>query len=191
MKVALFAASSSKVDHEYFRVASNLGRFFAKAGFTAVFGGGGIGLMGSLADAMLSDNGKIIGVIPRFMMDEGWGHPGITEMIITDTMSERKNRIFELTDAVVALPGGMGTLEELTEAITLKQLGLWHGQIILLNTKGYYDNLSRFFETMVNENFIRHEHKTIWRVADTPEETMSLLEKSDPKDKEWRKIARI
>lgn len=147
--------------------------------------------MGSLADAMLSDNGKIIGVIPRFMMDEGWGHPGITEMIITDTMSERKNRIFELTDAVVALPGGMGTLEELTEAITLKQLGLWHGQIILLNTKGYYDNLSRFFETMVNENFIRHEHKTIWRVADTPEETMSLLEKSDPKDKEWRKIARI
>lgn len=147
--------------------------------------------MGSLADAMLSDNGKIIGVIPRFMMDEGWGHPGITEMIITDTMSERKNRIFELTDAVVALPGGMGTLEELTEAITLKQLGLWHGQIILLNTKGYYDNLSRFFETMVNENFMRHEHKTIWRVADTPEETMSLLEKSDPKDKEWRKIARI
>jgi predicted Rossmann-fold nucleotide-binding protein len=85
----------------------------------------------------------------------------------------------------------MGTLEELTEAITLKQLGLWHGQIILLNTKGYYDNLSRFFETMVNENFIRHEHKTIWSVADTPEETMSLLEKSDPKDKEWRKIARI
>lgn len=147
--------------------------------------------MGSLADAMLSDNGKIIGVIPRFMMDEGWGHPGITEMIITDTMSERKNRIFELTDAVVALPGGMGTLEELTEAITLKQLGLWHGQIILLNTKGYYDNLCRFFETMVNENFMRHEHKTIWRVADTPEETMSLLEKSDPKDKEWRKIARI
>ena len=190
MKVAIFAASSSKVDREYFEAASNLGKIFAKAGFTAVFGGGGIGLMGSLADAMLSDNGKIIGVIPRFMMDEGWGHPGIAEMIITDTMSERKNRIFELTDAVVALPGGMGTLEELTEAITLKQLGLWHGQIILLNTKVTIKS-SSVFETMVNENFIRHEHKTIWRVADTPEETMSLLEKSGPKDEEWRKIARI
>jgi uncharacterized protein (TIGR00730 family) len=191
MNVAVFAASSSKVDLEYFRAASHLGELFADAGFTAIFGGGGIGLMGSLADAMLSINGKIIGVIPRFMVDEGWNHLGISEMIITNTMSERKNKIFELADAVVALPGGIGTLEELTEAITLKQLGLWDGQIILLNTKGYYDNLSGFFETMVNENFMRREHKAIWKMADSPDETMSLLTTSSTKDEEWRKIAKI
>ena len=191
MNVAVFAASSSKVDYEYFQAASLLGKLFAEADITAIFGGGGIGLMGSLADTMLSDNGKIIGVIPRFMVDEGWNHLGIADMIITNTMSERKNKIFELADAVVALPGGIGTLEELTEAITLKQLGLWDGHIILLNTKRYYDNLSSFFETMVNGNFMRREHKTIWKVADTPEEIMGLLEPYDTKDEEWRKIAKI
>ena len=94
MNVAVFAASSSKVDDEYFRAASLLGRLFAEAGITAIFGGGGIGLMGSLADTMLASNGKIIGVIPRFMVDEGWGHLGIANMIVTNTMSERKKQNF-------------------------------------------------------------------------------------------------
>ena len=89
------------------------------------------------------------------------------------------------------MPGGIGTLEELTEAITLKQLGLWDGHIILLNTKGYYDNLCGFFETMVSENFIRQEHKVIWKVARTPDEVMELLASYDTKNEEWRKIAKI
>ncbi len=191
MNVAVFAASSSKVDDEYFRAASLLGRLFAEMGITAVFGGGGIGLMGAFADTMLNNKGKITGVIPRFMVDEGWNHLGISDMIITNTMSERKNKIFELSDAVVAMPGGIGTLEELTEAITLKQLGLWDGHIILMNTKGYYDNLSGFFGTMVSENFMRSEHKAIWKMAGTPDEVMALLASYDTKNEEWRKMAKI
>ena len=107
---------------EYAAAASKLGTLLAQADIDVVFGGGGIGLMGKLADAVLENGGKITGVIPSFMKDEGWDHSDVTEMIITHDMGERKKRMFAMADAVVALPGGVGTLEELTEAITLNSL---------------------------------------------------------------------
>jgi uncharacterized protein (TIGR00730 family) len=126
MTVCVFASSSSRTDNEYVQAASELGALFARAGMNVIYGGGGIGLMGVLADAVIGNGGSITGVIPSFMNDEGWGHPYVKEMIVTTDMGDRKRNMFSRADAVVALPGGIGTLEELAEAITLKQLGL-HG----------------------------------------------------------------
>jgi uncharacterized protein (TIGR00730 family) len=191
MTVCVFAASSSRVNEEYNRAASLLGALLAKAGMDVAFGGGGIGLMGRLADAVRENGGKITGVIPSFMEEEGWGHKGIDEMIITGDMSERKKRLFAMSDAVVALPGGVGTLEELTEAITLKQLSLFDGPVIILNTLGFYNSLLDFFDKMVENQFLRKEHKAIWETVSTPEEVIIALSNKNRGNEEWRKIAKI
>lgn len=191
MTVCIFAASSSRIDSEYVAVAATLGSLLAHEGIDVVFGGGGIGLMGKLADAVLENGGKITGVIPAFMKEEGWGHNELTDMIITPDMSERKKKMFSMSDAVVALPGGIGTLEELTEAITLKQLSLFDGPIIILNTNGYYDSLLKFIDHMISNNFMRFEHKGIWETANTPEEVLTALNNKERGNEEWRKIAKI
>jgi len=191
MTVCVFAASSSRVNEEYNRAATLLGSLLAMAGMDVAFGGGGIGLMGRLADAVRENGGKITGVIPSFMEEEGWGHKGIDEMIITRDMSERKKRLFAMSDAVVALPGGVGTLEELTEAITLKQLSLFDGPVIILNTLGFYNSLLDFFDKMVENQFLRKEHKAIWETVNTPEEVIIALGNKNRGNEEWRKIAKI
>lgn len=191
MTVCIFAASSSRIDSEYGVVAARLGAMLAHENLDVVFGGGGIGLMGKLADAVLENGGRITGVIPEFMKEEGWGHKGLTKMIVTSDMSERKKRMFSLADAVVALPGGIGTLEEMTEAITLKQLSLFDGPIIILNTLGYYNSLLDFIDHMIISDFMRFEHKGIWEVVNTPEEVLSALKRKERGNEEWRKIAKI
>ena len=191
MTICIFAGSSSRVPEEFNKTASRLGELLATEGMDVVFGGGGIGLMGKLADAVKEKGGKITGVIPSFMDEEGWGHTGIDNMIITSDMGERKKRLFAMSDAVVALPGGVGTLEELTEAITLKQLSLFNGQVIILNTLGFYNSLIEFFETMVENNFLRAQHKGIWQVVNTPEEVIYALNNRNSQSEEWRKIAKI
>jgi uncharacterized protein (TIGR00730 family) len=191
MIICVFAASSSRIDNEYGEDTVKLGSLLAKAGMEVVYGGGGIGLMGKLADAVLANGGKITGVIPSFMKKEGWGHPGLSELIITSDMSERKKRMFAMADAVVALPGGIGTLEELTEAITLKQLSLFDGPVIILNTLGYYNSLFDFIDNMIDKNFMRLEHKGIWEIVNTPEEVIITLNKKERGNEEWRKIAKI
>jgi len=191
MTICVFASSSSRIDNEYATAASNLGSLLAQAKIDVVYGGGGIGLMGKLADAILKNGGKITGVIPSFMKDEGWDHSAVSEMIITSDMGERKKRMFAMADAVVALPGGVGTLEELTEAMTLKQLGLFRGPIIILNTLNFYKSFIDFFEHMVSGNFLRYEHKGMWEIARTPEEIMILLSKNDSWLHDPRSIAKI
>jgi uncharacterized protein (TIGR00730 family) len=179
MKICVFASSSSRINSDYAVAASHLGLLLARAKMDVVYGGGGIGLMGKLADAVLENGGNITGVIPAFMKDEGWDHSDVNEMIVTADMGERKKRMFAMADAVVALPGGVGTLEELTEAITLKQLGLYKGPIILLNTLNFYKSLIDFLEHMISGNFLRFEHKGIWEIAATPEEVMDYLAKNE------------
>ena len=191
MTICVFASSSSRIDKEYAVAASNLGLLLAQAKIDVVYGGGGIGLMGKLADAVLENRGRITGVIPSFMKDEGWDHRAISEMIITSDMGERKKKMFAMADAVVALPGGVGTLEELTEAMTLKQLGLYHGPIIILNTLNFYDSFIDFLEHMVSGNFLRYEHKGMWEIAGTAEEVMVLLGKNEDWHHDPRSIARI
>jgi len=191
MTVCVFAASSSRIDNKYVQAAAELGSLFARSKMNVIYGGGGIGLMGALADAVLGKGGSITGVIPSFMNDEGWGHPSVSDMIVTTDMGDRKRNMFARADAVVALPGGIGTLEELTEAITLKQLGLFKGPVILLNTLDFYRSLIDFLEHMVTGNFLRSEHKNMWVIANTPEEVITSLSN----DRGWvddpRKIAKI
>jgi uncharacterized protein (TIGR00730 family) len=191
MTVCVFASSSSRINPEYATAASTLGSLLAKAKMEVVFGGGGIGLMGKLADAVLENEGKITGVIPAFMKEEGWDHSQVNEMIITPDMGDRKKKMFALADAVVALPGGVGTLEELTEAITLKQLGLFSGPVIILNTMNFYNSFIDFLEQMISGNFLRYEHKGMWQIADTPEEVMTFLLKKDTWLNDPRSIAKI
>jgi len=191
MKVCVFASSSSRIHSEYNSAASKLGDLLAQSEIEVVFGGGGIGLMGILADSVIKHGGKVTGVIPSFMQDEGWGHHGIEDMIVTHDMGERKKKMFDLSDAVIALPGGVGTLEELTEAITLKQLSLFDGPIIILNTLGFYDHLIDFLDNMVENHFLRSEHKGIWQVVNTPEEAVKALINREKGSEEWRKIAKI
>ena len=175
MKVCVFAASSSRIDAAYMKAAEELGVAFAGHRVHAVFGGGGIGLMGIFADSLMAHGGSVTGVIPGFMMDEGWGHSGVSDMIVTPDMSERKKTIFAMSDAAVALPGGVGTLEELTEVITLKQLGQFNKPIVIINVNGFYDHLIEFFDHMVGGHFMRLEHRDIWQIVTTAEEVVPAI----------------
>lgn len=183
MRICVYCASSAKVDKIYFDAAERLADEFAKNGVEVVYGGGASGLMGTLADTMLKHGGKITGILPKFMVEVEWEHKGVDNMIMTDTMHERKAKFMEGVDALVALPGGSGTLEELLEAITLKRLGQFTKPIIILNTKGYYEPLLKMFDKAVQENFMNDMHLEIWKVVNEPEEVLAAIKNSKPWDK--------
>ncbi|MCP9610493.1 TIGR00730 family Rossman fold protein [Coprobacter tertius] len=189
--VCVYCASSSKVDKEYFGAAVELGKILAVHDITCVCGGGNQGLMGTLSDSVLESGGKVIGVIPRFMQDEGWCHNNLTRIITTKDMHERKQTMANLSDAVIAMPGGCGTLEELLEIITWKQLGLYLNPIVILNTKGYYDGLIELFDRAIRESFMRPEHSKLWETATSPTEVLPAFYRSQEWDGSIRKIAAI
>src|SRR3989442_4553335 len=140
-RVCVYCASSRQSDAAYFEAAASLGRSLAECGVTIVYGGGAVGSMGALADAALAAGGKVVGVLPRFMYDLEWGHPRLTELRLVGDLHERQRLMIEEVDAIVALPGGSGTLEELMEAITWKRLGLHGHPIVLVNVRGFFDPL--------------------------------------------------
>ena len=191
MKVSVFAASSSKIAPIYIEAASVLGRLLSEGNHETIYGGGDTGLMGALADAVSESGGTITGVIPEFMVKNGWSHAGVENMLVTEDMNSRKRKIFELADAVIALPGGVGTLEELTEAITLKQLGLFHGPVVILNVSGFYDRLLGFMDHLSDTGFIRADHRNLWTVATTPSEAVEMITGYNDNGQEWVKLARI
>ena len=189
--VCVYCASSSKINPRYFEAARETGRLLAQNGMRCVCGAGNQGLMGTLADSVLKNGGEVLGVIPRFMIDEGWCHKGLTETIVTADMHERKERMAQEADAVIALPGGCGTMEELFEIITWKQLGLYLNPIIILNINGFFDPLFQMLERAIEENFMRQQHGDIWKVAQTPEEAVQLLYETPVWDISIRKFAAI
>lgn len=189
--VCVYCASSTKIPSVYFEAATELGRLLGERKLRVVNGAGNIGLMAAVSDATLSAGGTVTGVIPRFMVEQGWFHSGLTELIEVETMHERKRRMADLSDAVIALPGGCGTLEELLEIITWKQLGLYLHPIVILNTNHYYDYLLALFNKARDEYFIRPLHMRLWAVADTPEEAVRLIYSEPQWDPSLRKIAAI
>lgn len=189
--VAVYCASSSQVKQVYFDEAYRLGQMLAKEQIGVVYGDGGIGLMGALAKGVLAEKGEITGVIPQFMVDEGWNNPASTRTIIVQTMHERKAKIADLAEAMVALPGGIGTFEELLECLTWKQLGLHTKPVVILNTCGYYDTLLAAIDRMVAEHFIRPVHKEMFAVVNTAEEVIPALLNAKPWDKSTRRDAAI
>ncbi|WP_300812524.1 TIGR00730 family Rossman fold protein [uncultured Bacteroides sp.] len=189
--VCVYSASSTKIDSIYFETAHQLGTLLGTQGIRLVNGAGNMGLMAAVADSVLAAGGAVTGVIPRFMVEQGWHHTGLTELVEVDTMHERKRRMAELSDAVIALPGGCGTLEELLEVITWKQLGLYLKPIVILNVKGYYDPLLEMFGRAAEEHFMGARHMDIWRVARTPAEALELVRTTPLWDVSIRKFAAI
>lgn len=179
-QIAVYCASSSKIDERYFQDTERLAILLVKYGAEIVYGGGAVGLMGKLADTVLEYGGKITGVIPHFMNNLEWAHTGLTDLVFVDTMHERKQKMLENADGLIALPGGTGTLEELLEAITLKRLGLYTRPIVILNTNNYYDPLQEMLKKCIKENFMNDKHNDIWRFVRTPQEVIHAL-KTMPK----------
>lgn len=175
LKVVVYCASADYIDRIYVENASRLGELLAQHNMECITGAGKQGLMGAINDAVLRNGGKATGIIPRFMVESGWCHAELNNLVITDTMHMRKAKMAELSDAVIALPGGIGTLEELAEILTWKQLGLYKKPIIILNTNNYYTPLLDFLEQMVNQNFMHATYATMWTVVSTPEEAMAQL----------------
>ena len=189
--VCVYSASSTKIDKKYFDAAEDLGRLLAKNEINLINGAGCLGLMKAVADATLEDGGTVTGVIPHFMVEQGWHHKGLTKLIETENMHERKQLMADLSDGVIALPGGCGTLEELLEIITWKQLALYLKPIVILNIDGFFNPLLEMLDRAIDENFMRTEHGNIWQVATTPEEAINFLFTTPKWSKEIRKFAAI
>ena len=190
-RVAVYAASSSQVSSEYIDAAAELGRTLAAEGIEIVYGAGKVGLMGALADAALDAGGKVTGVIPQFMVDNGWCREKLTNLIVTPDMHTRKEKIVSLADATIALPAGVGTLEELMEIITWKQLGLYADPIVILNTRGYFNPLKEMLERAVEEKFMREIHRNLWSIADTPRQAADLIRNTPQWDTAISKMAQM
>lgn len=189
--VCVYCASSTKIAPAYFEAAEELGRLLAARHITLINGAGSIGLMAASSDAALAAGGKVIGVIPQFMVDEGWQHNSLTRLIVTDNMHQRKQWMAEHSDGSIALPGGCGTLEELLEVITWKQLGIYLKPIVILNINGYFNPLIEMLGRAIEENFMRKEHGTLWTIAHTPEEAVEQLFSTEQPNKDIRKNAAI
>lgn len=189
--VCTYCASSTKIAPCYFQAAEDLGRLLAQEKIQIINGAGNIGLMAAISDAALQAGGKVTGVIPHFMIEQGWNHTGLTQTIAVENMHERKQTMADLSDAVIALPGGCGTLEELLEIITWKQLGLYLNPIVILNTNHFFDPLLNMLDKAIAENFMRNQHGKIWLVADEPAEAIQLIRTAPIWDPSIRKIAKI
>ena len=157
MKIAVYCGAADGKDPAWLRSAALLGRWIAENGHELVYGAGKVGMMGRLADTVLSGGGRVTGVIPAFMVELGWCHEGLSECIIETSMSSRKKRMCELSDAMIALPGGAGTLEEITEVISWQRLGLNDKPCILFNENGFYEPLRAMYMRAVDEEFLERE----------------------------------
>jgi len=174
-RILVFCASSGSCDPIYHDAAAELGRAIARAGDTLVYGGGAVGSMGAMADAALAAGGSVIGVIPRFMRELEWAHHELTELQLVEDMHERKREMLRQAEAIVALPGGSGTFEELFEAITQKRLGLFTKPIIIFNQDGFYDSLFALLEHSVEKRFMNEKHLEIWRAVDAIEDILPAI----------------
>lgn len=163
--VCVYCSSSSSCDPKYHAEARELGRLLARDGRVVIYGGSRIGSMGALADGALAAGGRVIGVLPRFLQERERSHARLTELHVVDDMRIRKQWMLSRSAAVIALPGGCGTFDELLEAVTLKRLGLYHGPIVLVNSSGYFDALLSVFDGAVRERFMDAADRHLWHVV--------------------------
>lgn len=179
-KICVFCGSNTGFEAEYTKMAADFGRFLVENGHELVYGGGKTGIMGAIADGVLAADGRVTGVIPTFLMEKEVGHEGISEMIVVENMHQRKQTMAALADAFVALPGGVGTLEELCEIVTWSQLHLHQKPIGVLNVAGYYDGFLQFFDHMVGKGFLSTANRGILLSANTPEELWEKMKAFRP-----------
>ena len=174
-RVTVYASSSNALADSYYDAASRLGSILGNAGFEIAYGGGGVGLMRAMADSALEAGAHVHGVIPGFLNTVEHGHKNLSKLEVVDDMRERKHRMLIDSGAVISLPGGSGTFEEVFEVLTMKRLGKFLGPIILVNTNNYYDRLVNFLEHSVSESFMSRLHLEMWSVIDEPEQVLDAL----------------
>lgn len=177
-RICVFCASSSQVDPAYKEIATKTGQIFAKNGITTVYGGGSVGLMGALADAVLEEKGTIIGVIPEFMMELEWGNENVSELLVVEDMYERKRHLIQDTDAILVLPGGIGTLDELTEVLALKQLGRYTNPIIIINHDGFFDFFINQLHLTIRKKFMHPDILKTFKTVQSPGEILSAIKEA-------------
>ena len=182
MQVCIYCASSSKIHEDYFLATESLARILVENKVKVVFGGGSSGLMGKLADTVLAYGGRIRGIMPQFMNEVEWGHKSVNDFIYTKTMHERKAKFLEGTDAIIALPGGTGTFEELFEVITLKKLGQFNKPIVILNTRNYFNSFKSMMLQSVQEGFLSEDYLKCFSIVEHPEEIMTTIKSMEKWD---------
>src|SRR5689334_22782845 len=173
--VCVYCASSERSPSVYLEAATRLGRHLAEQGYDIVYGGSSLGSMGRMAGAALDAGGRVTGIIPQFMDELEWGNRRLTDLRIVGDIHERKRAMLELSDAVVALPGGCGTLEELFEAITWKRLGLYFGPVVLVNVNGFYDLCLALLDRCLEDCFLDPKHAAMWSSVSGPEDVAAAL----------------
>jgi len=190
-KVCVYCASSDKINEKYFEATRVIAKALVKNNTTVVYGGGARGLMGTLADTVIEENGRIIGIMPHFMKEVEFHHKDVNEFIFTADMHERKKQFMVGVDALITLPGGCGTFEELMEAITLKRLGIFTKPIVILNLDGYYDPLLNMLEQAIEEGFLSENHRPIWSVFTEPAKVLETIQQSTPWSNDAIKFAQV
>ena len=178
--ICVYCGSSSGSDPAFAAAATDLGSTIAEHGYGLVYGGASIGLMGKVADSVLASAGIVTGVLPKSLANKGIAHPVLSDLIITNSMHERKTRMADLSDAFIALPGGLGTFEELLETLTWAQLGFHQKPIAVLNVNGYFDKLIEFLENSSEKGFIRAAHQKMLLVSDSSDELIHKINSFDP-----------
>lgn len=177
--VCIFCGASSGFDPGYHSTATKLGEALGNRGINLVYGGGRTGLMGAVADGVLNSGGEVTGVIPDYLSDRELGHQGLTRLEIVKSMHERKRRMFDLANAIVVLPGGIGTLEETLEIITWKQLGMHNKAVIILNFNNYWQKLDELISNAIDNGFAKQPTQELYDLVCSPGEVMSMLEKKN------------
>lgn len=174
-QITVFCASSPRAPQSYLDAAYKLGEQLAHLGISCICGAGVSGLMAALTDGALASGGEVIGVIPQFMVDNNWKHPNLTKEVITEDMHTRKQYMNSHSDATIALPGGVGTIEELMEIICWRQLGLYNKPIIILNINGFFDPLIALFNNAIDQSLMRESDAKLWEIATTPSHAIDIL----------------
>jgi uncharacterized protein (TIGR00730 family) len=180
MRYCVFSGSSEGVRPEYAEAAREMGRLFVREGIGLVYGGASIGLMGAISDAVIDAGGEVIGVIPRDLMEKELAHKRLSDLRVTSSMHERKALMAELSDGFIALPGGIGTFEEMFEIWTWAQLGYHTKPLGVLNTAGFYDSLAAFLDRVVTEGFLKAKHRGILLCENGPEKLLRAMSRYVP-----------
>lgn len=179
-RICVFCASSERCNQEYFNAASLLGSLIAKAGKEIIYGGGNIGMMNKLANSALKENGVVIGVIPNILDRYELGHKDITELRIVNNMHEREAMMMTESDCIIALPGGVGTFSELTQAITWKKLCIINSPIIIVNLNNFFDPLIQLYKNAIDNKFLLKDDINLWTVVDTVEDAVFMIDNNLP-----------
>jgi len=185
--IAVFCGSSSGINPIYSEVSAQLGKLLAQEGISMIYGAGNVGLMGVIADACLDEGGQVIGTIPQFLKDMEVAHGGLTKLFVTETMHQRKEKMADIAQGIIILPGGIGTMDEFFEIFTWQQLGLHSNSIGILNINGFYDHLLKHLDKMTEEGFLKPFHKERILVSDDPQALLEMMkvQKIEYVDKWW------